>query len=316
MTQLLVFPGQGSQTLGMGRELADVYPAAKEVFSEVDEALGQHLTKIMWGDDLDALTDTANAQPAIMAVSIAAFRVLEQQSGKLIRALGGYAAGHSLGEYSALCAAGTLTLADTARLLRIRGNAMQAAAPKGFGAMAAVLGLDAAKVAATLAAIKNVAIANDNSPGQVVISGTAAAVEEAGVALKAAGAKRVIALPVSAPFHSPYMQPAADAMHTALEKVELKQPHIPVLCNVTAEPTISPAALLDNLVAQVCGTVRWRETLLNAATQHGVTAQLELGNGKVLAGLAKQTVPELRSNSIGTPKDVDAYLEHSAAVAA
>ena len=316
MTQLLVFPGQGSQTLGMGRELADVYPAAKEVFAEVDEALGQHLTKIMWGDDLDALTDTANAQPAIMAVSIAAFRVLEQQSGKLIRALGGYAAGHSLGEYSALCAAGTLTLADTARLLRIRGNAMQAAAPKGFGAMAAVLGLDAAKVAATLAAIKNVAIANDNSPGQVVISGTAAAVEEASVALKAAGAKRVVSLPVSAPFHSPYMQPAADAMRTALEKVELKQPHIPVLCNVTAEPTIAPAALLDNLVTQVCGTVRWRETLLNAAQQHGVTAQLELGNGKVLAGLAKQTVPEMKSNSIGTPKDLDAYLEHSAAVAA
>jgi [acyl-carrier-protein] S-malonyltransferase len=305
MTILFAFPGQGSQSLGMGKAFAESFLEAREVFEEVDEALGQNLSAIIWGDNAEALTNTANAQPAIMAVSIAAVRVAAKQLN-LRMASGAFIAGHSLGEYSALCAAGALSLADTARLLRVRGNAMQAAAPKGFGAMAAVLGMPLEKLQAILAASKDMSIANDNSPGQVVISGAAEAFSALTETLKAAGAKRVVSLNVSAPFHSHFMEPAARIMAEALNKTLVRTPTPALIANVHAHAVTDPQAIRDGLVAQVCGTVRWRESLLYAVA-HGVMQQVELGNGKVLAGLAKQTIPDVRCFSIGSLEDLDAY---------
>jgi [acyl-carrier-protein] S-malonyltransferase len=306
VTTLFTFPGQGSQTPGMGKALAESFVEAREVFQEVDEALGQNLSAIIWGDDAEALTNTANAQPAIMAVSIAAVRVAAKQLDLRI-ASGAFVAGHSLGEYSALCAAGSLSLADTARLLRIRGNAMQAAAPKGFGAMAAVLGLPLEKLQKILAASHGMGIANDNSPGQVVISGAAEALPVLTETLKAAGAKRVVPLNVSAPFHSRFMEPAARIMADALNQTSVHAPTPALIANVHAHAVTDPKALRDGLVDQVCGTVRWRESLLYAAAE-GVTRQVEFGNGKVLAGLAKQTIPDVSSFSIGSPGDLEQYI--------
>ena len=279
-----VFPGQGAQTIGMGRALAESYPAARAVFVEVDEALGQSLSRLVWEGDQDELTLTENAQPALMATSIAAMRALEAEGVAISAAA--YVAGHSLGEYSVLCAAGAIGLADTARLLKLRGRAMQAAVPVGEGAMAALLGLDfvaATEVAAEAAAEGGVVqAANDNDPAQVVISGTRAAVERAVEIAKGRGAKRAILLPVSAPFHSSLMQPAADAMAEALSGVAVAAPAVPVVSNVRAEAVNDPEAIRQLLVEQVTGSVRWRESVQWMAGQ-GVTEFWEIGAGKALS---------------------------------
>ena len=264
MTVAFVFPGQGSQSVGMGKALADTFPAAREVFAEVDEALGEKLTAIMWEGPADRLTLTENAQPALMAVSLAAMRVLESEAGLDLSRDAAFVAGHSLGEYSALAAAGALTISDTARLLRIRGRAMQAAVPVGAGAMAALLGLEfdaAAAVAAEAAQGQVCQAANDNGGGQVVVSGDKAAVERAVEIAKGKGARRAMLLPVSAPFHCALMQPAADAMAEALAKVQVKPPVVPLVANVLARPISDPAEIVTSLVAQVTGTVRWRESV-------------------------------------------------------
>ena len=303
-----VFPGQGAQTVGMGRDLADAYPAAAAVFHEVDEALGEELSKVVWEGPEDRLTLTANAQPALMATSIAAMRALEEE-GVTVEAAG-YVAGHSLGEYSALCAAGALTVADAARLLRTRGEAMQKAVPVGVGAMAALLGLDlaAAREVAEEAAKEGdgaqvCQAANDNDPAQVVISGHKGAVERAVEIAKARGAKRAILLPVSAPFHCALMQPAADAMEQALGKVDIQPPRVPVVSNVRAEAVEDPAEIRELLVRQVTGAVRWRESVQWMARQ-GVTEFVEIGAGKALSGMVRRIDRELTARAVNTAADV------------
>ncbi|MEO0413088.1 MAG: ACP S-malonyltransferase [Pseudomonadota bacterium] len=309
MTTAFVFPGQGSQAVGMGKALADAYPAAKAVFDEVDDAVGKSLSALMFDGPMEELTLTANTQPALMAVSMAVVRVLADQGVDIARA--DYLAGHSLGEYSALCAAGTLSLGDTARLLKIRGEAMQRAVPVGVGAMAALLGLefeDAKAVALDAAQGDVCQPANDNASGQVVVSGHTAAVERAIEIAKAKGAKRAMLLPVSAPFHCALMKPAADEMATALEDVTFSAPFRPIVANVTARPEEDPAKLKSLLVEQVCGAVRWRESV-GWMVEAGVTKQVELGTGKVLSGLARRIHRPLEASAIGTPSDIEAFGE-------
>ena len=310
MAIAFVFPGQGSQAVGMGKALADAFPSARAVFDEVDAALGQKLSQLTWEGPEAELTLTGNAQPALMAVSLAVVRVLEAEHGITIAKTAKFVAGHSLGEYSALAAAGTFSLADAARLLKIRGRAMQAATPVGTGAMAAILGLDFADAAAVAAAAAQGDVcqaANDNSAGQVVISGHKAAVERALEIAKAKGAKRAILLAVSAPFHCALMQPAADAMAEALSKVAMQAPVVPVIANVVAGPLGDPAEIRRRLVEQVTGTVRWRECVAYM-TAHGVKLFCEVGAGKVLTGLAKKNAPEASALAIGTPDDLAAAM--------
>ncbi|MFN3663319.1 ACP S-malonyltransferase [Yoonia sp.] len=301
-----VFPGQGAQTIGMGQALAAAYPAAKAVFDEVDEALGEKLSSLIWDGDIADLTLTQNAQPALMATSLAAMRALESEGVTITAA--SFVAGHSLGEYSALAAAGALSIADTARLLRIRGRAMQEAVPVGIGAMAALLGLDfaQAQAVATEAAQGDVCeAANDNDPGQVVVSGHKAAVERALDIAKAAGAKRAILLPVSAPFHCTLMAPAAAVMQEALANVTINAPAVPLVANVLADVARDPGEIRKLLVAQVTGSVRWRESVAFMAAQ-GVTDVYEVGAGKALSGMVKRINRDLNATAIGTPEDVAA----------
>ncbi|CAH1648416.1 (acyl-carrier-protein) S-malonyltransferase [Hyphomicrobiales bacterium] len=309
MTTAFIFPGQGSQTVGMGKSLAENFPVAKAVFDEVDAALSQKLSAVMWEGPAEELTLTANAQPALMAASLAVVRVLEAEAGLDLKRDAAFVAGHSLGEYSALAAAGTFSIADAARLLRIRGDAMQKAVPAGLGAMAALLGaeLDQARAIAADAAQGEVCeAANDNGGGQVVLSGAKAAVERAIALAGERGVKRAMLLPVSAPFHCALMQPAADAMREALAKVAMQAPVVPVMANVGAAPLSDPEAIRHSLVAQVTGTVRWRECV-QAMAAAGVTDFVELGSGKVLAGLVKRIVAGSTQSSIGTAEDVAAY---------
>lgn len=304
------FPGQGSQTVGMGKDLAAAYPEARAVFQEVDEALGQRLSAIMFEGPDDILRLTENAQPALMAVSLAVVRVLESKGVRLADHAA-YVAGHSLGEYSALCAAGTFSLSDTARLLKTRGQAMQKAVPVGHGAMAALLGLDletAQEVAAEAAQGEVCDVANDNAPGQVVVSGATAAIERAVEIAKARGAKRALLLPVSAPFHCSLMQPAADAMAQALAEVSMQAPVVPLVANVLAQPISDPADIRQRLVEQVTGVVRWTESVTWLTGQGGVTHLAELGTGKVLTGLAKRINSEASATAVGTPADIDAFV--------
>lgn len=306
MSLAFIFPGQGSQAVGMGKALADASPAARAVFAEVDEALGQKLSQLMWEGPEADLTLTENAQPALMAVSLAVIRVLEAEHGLKLQDVAKFVAGHSLGEYSALAAAGTFSLADAARLLKTRGRAMQAATPVGTGAMAALLGLDFADaVAVAEAAAQNeiCQAANDNAPGQVVVSGHKAAVERAVVLAKDKGAKRAVMLQVSAPFHCALMQPAAEAMANALANTPMRPPTVPVFSNVLAAPVSDPAEIRKALVAQVTGTVRWRESMAAMAAE-GVKLFCEAGAGKVLSGLVKRTAPDSAGISMGTPDDI------------
>jgi [acyl-carrier-protein] S-malonyltransferase len=309
MAAAFVFPGQGSQAVGMGKALAEAFPQAQAVFDEVDAALGEKLTTIMWEGPADQLTLTENAQPALMAVSLAAMKVLEAEVGVSLAKDAKFVAGHSLGEYSALAAAGAFSISDTARLLRIRGRAMQQAVPVGTGAMAALLGLsleDAAAVAAEAAQSEVCDVANDNGGGQVVLSGNKAAVERAIEIAKAKGARRAILLQVSAPFHCALMSPAADAMTEALGKTNVKSPVVPVVANVVAAPIHDPKEIVQRLVQQVTGTVRWRECVAYTAGQ-GVTNFYEIGSGKVLTGLLKRIAEGATGAAIGTPDDVAAF---------
>jgi [acyl-carrier-protein] S-malonyltransferase len=306
MATAFVFPGQGSQAVGMGKGLAEAFAPARQVFEEVDAALGEKLSETMWNGPAEALTLTENAQPALMAVSLAALRALETEAGFDLARDAAFVAGHSLGEYSALAAARSLTVADAARLLRIRGRAMQKAVPVGVGAMAALIGveLDTAKAIAQEAAAGAVcAAANDNGGGQVVLSGDKSAVERAVEIAKGKGVKRAMMLPVSAPFHCALMQPAAAAMAEALAQVTVKPPRIPLVANVLAAPISDPAKIVHALVEQVTGTVRWRESISFMA-KAGVTAFYEVGSGKVLAGLIKRIAETATASSIGTPEDV------------
>ncbi|WP_299627226.1 ACP S-malonyltransferase [uncultured Tateyamaria sp.] len=309
MSTAFVFPGQGAQTIGMGRDLAEAYPAARAVFDEVDEALGEKLSDLIWEGDLETLTLTQNAQPALMATSMAAMRALEAEGITVSRA--SFVAGHSLGEYSALCAAGVLSVADTAKLLRIRGTAMQEAVPVGVGAMAALLGLDfdAVTAVATEAAQGEVCqAANDNDPGQVVVSGHKAAVERACEIAKAKGAKRAVMLPVSAPFHCALMAPAADVMAEALAGVDFAAPAVTVVPNVRAEGCADAAALRGLLVEQITGAVRWRESVVWMAGQ-GVTEIWEIGAGKALSGMIRRIDRSVATRAVGSPDDVKATLD-------
>jgi [acyl-carrier-protein] S-malonyltransferase len=309
MTTAFLFPGQGSQAVGMGKTLAEAFPVAKAVFDEVDAALSQKLSTLMWDGPLDELTLTANAQPALMTVSLAAIRVLEAEAGLDLKRDAAFVAGHSLGEYSALAAAGTFSIADAARLLRIRGDAMQKAVPPGEGAMAALLGaeLDLARAVAADAAQGQVCeVANDNGGGQVVLSGAKAAVERAIALAGERGVRRAMLLPVSAPFHCSLMQPAAQAMQAALAQVAMQAPVVPVMANVGAAPLNDPADIRASLVAQVTGTVRWRECV-EAMTAAGVTRFVEVGSGKVLAGLVKRIAAGATPLSVGTADDIAGY---------
>ncbi|MGE0565800.1 MAG: ACP S-malonyltransferase [Pseudolabrys sp.] len=309
MSVAFVFPGQGSQTVGMGKALADAFEPARRVFQEVDEALGEKLSTIILQGPADTLTLTENTQPALMTVSLAAIRALEAEAGLDLKRDAQFVAGHSLGEYSALAAAGALTIADTARLVRARGRAMQKAVPVGTGAMAALLGLEfdqAAAVAAEAAQDQVCQAANDNGGGQVVVSGDKAAVERAVEIAKTKGAKRAMLLPVSAPFHCALMQPAADVMAEALSKVTVKAPVVPVVANVLAKPISDPAEIVRSLVAQVTGTVRWRESVGFMAGA-GVKTFYEVGAGRVLTGLAKRLAEGATASAIGTPEDVAAF---------
>lgn len=309
MSRAFVFPGQGAQTVGMGRDLADAYPVAKAVFDEVDDALGEKLSDLIWDGDIETLTLTANAQPALMATSLAAFRALEAEGVTISAA--SYVAGHSLGEYSALAAAGALTVSDCARLLRTRGKAMQEATPVGTGAMAAILGLDldAVREVADAAAQGDVCqAANDNDPAQVVVSGDKAAVERAVEIAKEKGAKRALLLPVSAPFHSALMAPAAEVMKSALAEVAISAPAVPVVANVRAEAVNDPETIRQLLVEQVTGSVRWRESVQWMASQ-GVTEAWEIGAGKALSGMIKRIDRSVATRAVGTPADVTAAAE-------
>src|SRR5690242_10991791 len=306
MTAAFTFPGQGSQAVGMGKALADAFPAAKAVFDEVDAALGEKLSTLIWDGPGETLQLTQNAQPALMAVSLAALRVLESEAGFSVGRDAAFVAGHSLGEYSALAAAGSLTISDTARLLRTRGLAMQKAVPVGVGAMAALLGLDyeAAMAVASEAAQGQVCqAANDNGGGQVVVSGAKAAVDRAVEIARAKGAKRAMLLPVSAPFHCKLMQPAADVMAEALAKVTIKKPASPLVSNVLASPISDPDEIRHRLVEQVTGTVRWRESIAYMSAQ-GVTRFFEIGAGKVLSGLVKRIADGAVGIAVGAPADI------------
>jgi [acyl-carrier-protein] S-malonyltransferase len=304
-----LFPGQGSQIVGMGAELAGSHPAAREVFATVDAALGQELSKLMFEGPLETLTLTENAQPALMAVSLAVMRVLEAGGLRLADRVK-FVAGHSLGEYSALAAAGALTIADAARLLRVRGKAMQMAVPVGQGAMAALLGAGrevAEKLAAEAAEGEVCQLANDNEPAQAVISGAKTAIDRAAHLAKAHGVRRFVPLNVSAPFHCALMQPAADAMADALAAIAIKAPAVPLIANVLAAPISDPGEIRKRLVEQVTGTVRWRESVV-AMADNGVTDVFEIGSGRVLAGLAKRIVPSLNAVSVGTMEEIEAAL--------
>jgi [acyl-carrier-protein] S-malonyltransferase len=306
MAVAFVFPGQGSQSVGMGKALADAFLSARGVFEEVDAALGERLSEIAWNGPADTLTLTENAQPALMAVSLAVMRVLEQEAGVNLERDAAFVAGHSLGEYSALAAAGALSIADAARLLRVRGLAMQKAVPVGVGAMAALIGLELAEVKSIAAEAASVGVctaANDNGGGQVVLSGEKPAVERAVEVAKLRGAKRAMLLPVSAPFHCTLMQPAAEAMAEALAAVSVKTPLVPLVANVLARPIREPAAIVNSLIEQVTGTVRWRESVL-FMERAGVTSFFEIGAGKVLTGLIKRIAETATAASIGTPEDI------------
>ncbi len=309
MAVAFVFPGQGSQTVGMGKALAANFMTARQVFDEVDAALGAKLSGLIFEGPIETLTLTENAQPALMAVSLAAIRVLEAEAGLDLKRDAQFVAGHSLGEYSALAASGAFTVADTARLLRTRGKAMQKAVPVGVGAMAALIGLEfdaAAAVAAEAAQGQVCQAANDNGGGQVVVSGDKAAVERAVDIAKAKGAKRAMLLTVSAPFHCALMQPAAEVMADALAKVAIKAPVVPVVANVLAKPIQTPDEIVRALVAQVTGTVRWRESVAFMA-QAGVTTFYEIGAGKVLSGLIKRIADGATTSAVGTPDDIAAF---------
>jgi len=309
MSRAFVFPGQGAQTIGMGRALAEAYPAARAVFDEVDEALGEKLSALIWEGAQDELTLTRNAQPALMATSLAAFRALEAEGVSITDAT--CVAGHSLGEYSALAAAGALSVSDAARLLRIRGEAMQSAVPVGQGAMAALLGLDfatATEVAEEAAQGEVCQAANDNDPAQVVVSGHKAAVERAVEIAKEKGAKRALLLPVSAPFHCSLMAPAAEVMAEALAKIEMQVPAVPVIANVRAEPVQAAHEIEQLLVEQVTGSVRWRESVMWMAG-NGVTEIWEIGAGKALSGMIRRIAREIECRPVGTPDEVKAAAE-------
>ncbi len=317
MALAFTFPGQGSQAPGMGRDLAAAFPAAREVFEEVDETLKQKLSALMFEGPAEELTLTANAQPALMAVSLAVLRVLEKEGGFALKDRVALVAGHSLGEYAALAAAGTFDIATAARLLRLRGEAMQKATPPGTGAMAALLGaeLDQARAICAEAAEdpetgkkQVVEVANDNGGGQIVISGDAAAVDRAIEKAKAAGIKRAMKLPVSAPFHCSLMAPAAEAMAEALERARMAAPVVPVVANVTAAKAADPAEIRDLLVKQVTGTVRWRECVQAMGTM-GCDRFVEIGAGKVLTGLMKRLMPEAKAEAVGTPADIETFLK-------
>ncbi|MCF8531373.1 MAG: ACP S-malonyltransferase [Reyranella sp.] len=311
MSRAFVFPGQGSQAIGMGVDLAAAFASARDVFGEVDEALKQNLSKLMREGPESDLVLTENAQPALMAVSLAVMRILEKDGGKPLSAMASHVAGHSLGEYSALAAAGTLKLADAARLLKLRGQSMQKAVPVGVGAMAALLGieLEPAMAACEEAALGEVvAVANDNGGGQVVVSGHKDAVERAIEAAKARGCKRGMLLPVSAPFHCALMQPAADAMKTALEEVTFVPPSVPLVANVVASEISDPAAIKQRLVEQVTGLVRWRESVQYMKAK-GVEMLVECGSGKVLSGLVKRIDKDMSGLALNTPSDIEAFLK-------
>ena len=316
----VIFPGQGSQSVGMGRDLAAAFPAAREVFEEVDEALKQKLSKIIWDGPAETLTLTENAQPALMAVSLAALRALEREGAFSLASRAAILAGHSLGEYTALAAAGAISLADTARLLRRRGQAMQNAVPEGQGAMAALLGIElhaAAALCREAAVLKRdgepdlvqvVEPANDNGGGQVVISGHAEAVDRAVALAKQSGVKRAMRLPVSAPFHCALMRPAAEVMRGVLAETPIAAPYPPIVANVTASKESEPDTIRDLLVAQVTATVRWRESVL-ACNGMGIDHFVEIGAGKVLSGLNKRIVPDSETHSVGTPSDLESFLK-------
>lgn len=307
-----IFPGQGSQAIGMGKALHDAFAEAKEVFQEVDSALGQNLSKLMFEGDLNELTLTQNAQPALMACSIATLRVLLKQSGKKLPELANYVAGHSLGEYTALCAAESISLYDTSRLLRIRGNAMQSATPVGQGGMAAIIGVNieiAERIVAAASEGEDACqVANDNADGQVVISGAIGAIQRAEAVAKSEGAKRYMPLNVSAPFHSHFMKPAASIMREALDNAEVKAPIVPVLANVSVEALTKPQDIRTALVEQVTGRVRWRESIQWLAAK-GVTQTVEIGSGKVLSGLTKRIADGVEAISIGTPEEVETFIK-------
>ena len=311
MAKAIVFPGQGAQSVGMGKELADAFTVAREVFLEVDDALSENLSKTMFDGPAEDLLLTENAQPALMAVSMAVVRILQQEGKISLRKTFKYAAGHSLGEYSALCAAGAFDITTAARLLRTRGKAMQQAVPVGQGGMAALIGVDVqqAKDIAAEAAQGDVCVAaNDNAPGQVVISGTTAAIDRALEIAAAKGIKRAVKLAVSAPFHSPLMKPAADVMARALAEADIKTTNFPVIANVTAAPVSDPGEIRKLLVAQVTGSVRWRESML-FAHENDVDTLIEAGSGKVLTGMAKRIHPELKGIALNTPQDIEDFLK-------
>mgnify|MGYP001131875050 FL=1 len=310
MSRAFVFPGQGAQTIGMGKALAAAYPAAKAVFDEVDEALGERLSDLIWAGDPEALTLTKNAQPALMATSLAGMRALEAEG--VTMAAVDYVAGHSLGEYSALAASGAISVPDTARLLRTRGSAMQEAVPVGMGAMAALLGLDfdtVVSLAAEAADGQVCQAANDNDPGQVVVSGDKTAIERAVELAKAKGAKRAILLPVSAPFHCALMAPAAEIMAQALVDVTILSPAVPVIANVSAKPVSDPNEIRQLLVAQVTGAVRWRETV-SWLGAHGVTDVWEIGAGKALSGMVRRIERSIACRAVSTPEDVISAVQN------
>ncbi|KQQ27215.1 ACP S-malonyltransferase [Methylobacterium sp. Leaf123] len=309
MTRAFIFPGQGSQAVGMGKALSEAFPAARQVFEEVDAALGQNLSRLMFEGPSDELTLTANAQPALMAASLAVLRTLEAERGLDLARDAAFVAGHSLGEYSALAAAGTFSISDTARLLRIRGEAMQRAVAPGIGAMAALLGPDLATardIAGEAAQGLVCDVANDNGAGQVVLSGHREAVERAMALAQSRGVRRAVLLNVSAPFHCALMAPAAEAMRRALAEVPMHAPAVPVFANVTAGPLTEPDAIRNALITQVTGTVRWSESVA-AMAEAGVDRFFELGAGKVLTGLVKRIAPSATASAIGTPDDVAAY---------
>ena len=311
MSRAFVFPGQGSQAVGMGADLASAFGTARDVFQEVDEALKQNLSKLMREGPESELVLTENAQPALMAVSMAVVRILEKDGGKSLGSLASHVAGHSLGEYSALAAAGSLQLSDAARLLKLRGQSMQKAVPVGVGAMAALLGIElepAQEACKEAAQGEIVAVANDNGGGQVVVSGHKEAVERTIEAAKARGCKRGMLLPVRAPFHCPLLQPAADAMKEALEKVSLGTPVVPLVANVLAAEITEPGAIKQRLVEQVTGLVRWRESVQFMKASH-VEMLVECGSGKVLSGLVKRIDKEMTGTALNTPADIEAFLK-------